>query len=466
MSKVNSYLLNSLTWNLGQMTNLIKMVRARVGDIKFPSWRHPLLSCGELDAFRLLEETKDCDRYTYLLELTFDRLLYILNLIINYLEGCNALAKFKPGKNVERPSNLSMASLLFMIWERIQVQCETHKDTPKIIHGRCTSSSSTQSDNTSFASCTTCELAQKLVTDIVLKVENYLMDDASEPAFITERKMLKERLVTASSWSAMMTWVNVVLNDITTLCEDVRKYKTEYLKMKHILDYGDSGSMKKIKKYEEEIKTLQKTFKDSEEKLLCMENEIKTLKDEREKQQEELNYLNDEYTKNMANLEAKKKSLEDEMAARNKMDREKTSEWGTKLEAEARKRDFLKKDAESIKYSFAEMEGQVAEANYKCTVLQAELEEAKEEVKSLRQEKERLLASLNEKQREIDKFSRKLLEAFPDISEENENKYKGTGDPLTDMRHQIEANKLRISQLLLHNENLQSTISRIEAVKK
>lgn len=174
-------------WNLREMTNLIKLLRSNVEDVQISSWRHPLMTCGELDVLRLLEDNKDSDRYTYLLELTFDRLLYILNLIINYLEGCNDLAKFKPGKNIERPSNLSMASLLYMIWDRIQVHCEAAGDMSKTIHSRSISSSSTQSDITSISSCSTCELAQKLVTEIVLKMENYFLENASESVLLAER---------------------------------------------------------------------------------------------------------------------------------------------------------------------------------------------------------------------------------------------------------------------------------------
>lgn len=239
------------------------------------------------------------------------------------------------------------------------------------------------------------------------------------------RKILKEKLVTASSWSAMMTWVNVVLKDITTLLEEIQKYKNDNKRLKKLVDSADSNLMSKVKKYEEEIKALQRICREGEEKLRGIEREMRTLKEEKQRQYEELKTLNIGYIKNLADLESRKRSLEDNISKRDKAEEERTSEWKTKLETEVKKRDCLEREMESIKRSLADTERQTAEANSNCMALEVKLKQAMDQVGSLKKEKERLEASLKEKQDEVERYSFKLLEAFPDISENNKNKYKG-----------------------------------------
>ena len=208
MAKANVILLNSILWNLREISKLAEVIKKYCGDVECSSWRYPLINCSELEIFKLLQNNKSLDNYTYILELTYDRLLYVFNLIIKYMESYESLENFRPSKNVRRPVTLSLASILFMIWDRIKAQMEGNKNNvasceyknPDKNNFECNVSCSksttcTQSDVCSISVCSCCEMVQEFVTQLVLQVEKILKQQNFESAITYLRYVLNDNNV-------------------------------------------------------------------------------------------------------------------------------------------------------------------------------------------------------------------------------------------------------------------------------
>lgn len=199
MAKANAILLNSVLWNLREISKLADVIKKNCGDVDCTSWRYPSTSCSQLEIFKLLQSNRNLDKYTYILELTYDRLLYVFNLIIKYMESYDSLENFRPERNVRRPNTLSLASVLFMIWDRIRDQMEKaneevvkeekEKDlSEKEVDVKISKSSTfTQSDISSIAVCSCCEMVQEFVTQLVFEIESILKKLDCESAITAER---------------------------------------------------------------------------------------------------------------------------------------------------------------------------------------------------------------------------------------------------------------------------------------
>lgn len=202
MAKANVILLNSILWNLREISKLAETIKQNCGDVDCVSWRYPLINCSDLEIFKLLQNNRNLDNYTYILELTYDRLLYVLNLIIKFMESYDSMGNFRPERNVRRPKTLSLASVLYMIWDRIKAQMENVNQTvllekKEFEHSekegtlnKSKSSTCTQSDVCSISVCSCCEMVQEFVTQMVLQMEAILKKQDISSAITAERYIL------------------------------------------------------------------------------------------------------------------------------------------------------------------------------------------------------------------------------------------------------------------------------------
>lgn len=174
MSDVDQQFLNLNIWNLKEITKLADKIMKQYGDAKCQSWRYPIRKSSELNVAKILQS----DNYTQILELTIDRTIYVLNLMIKYLENLEGMDNLQ--RNVERPDNLSLAAVLNILWRRVEkfVLTPIFKRNLESIEVSMKTSRLTQTEICKFSKCNSCDLVQMFVTYLVAGIETISADSA------------------------------------------------------------------------------------------------------------------------------------------------------------------------------------------------------------------------------------------------------------------------------------------------
>lgn len=175
-----------------EIIQLTEKIKHKSGDVQCTSWRYPLINSDEVEVCKLLVETAAADRYTFVLELTCDRIVYVLYLLIKFLEMSESLRHFRPQRNVKRPSNLTMAALLNMVWDRLESVVDVPGEDPRVPAKEVTvgdgpkASRHSQTNVCSLTSCSSCSMVQDFVTQMVFQVGKFFEDSE-------DSEVLKER---------------------------------------------------------------------------------------------------------------------------------------------------------------------------------------------------------------------------------------------------------------------------------
>lgn len=170
MSDVDQQFLNLNLWNLKEISKLADKIMKEHGDSECRSWRYPTKKSSELNLTKVIQT----DNYTQILELTIDRTIYVLNLLIEYLEKLEGMDNYcRPGKSVGRPVNLSLAAILNIVWDRIGKFAKTpvFEKNSQMIETSMKTSRLTQTEICKFSKCNSCDLVQAFVTYLVAEIE-------------------------------------------------------------------------------------------------------------------------------------------------------------------------------------------------------------------------------------------------------------------------------------------------------
>ncbi|XP_058889263.1 coiled-coil domain-containing protein 157-like isoform X1 [Acipenser ruthenus] len=132
--------------------------------------------------------------------------------------------------------------------------------------------------------------------------------------------------------------------------------------------------------------------------------------------------------------------------------------------------DALDQECEELKSSLGDQEEHLSQLSEERAVLQSQLAQQQVLTEELQQEKQRLEQSVIELQRSIfqlegqvqeQKEREKLLVSFPDLCDTSQCPLESTGDVVTDMQKQLQANSLRISVLEEDNSRLRNSLSKL-----
>ncbi|XP_041078875.1 coiled-coil domain-containing protein 157 isoform X2 [Polyodon spathula] len=134
--------------------------------------------------------------------------------------------------------------------------------------------------------------------------------------------------------------------------------------------------------------------------------------------------------------------------------------------------DALDQECEELKSSLGDQEEQLSQLSEERAGLQSQLSQQQVLTEELQQEKQRLEQSVSELQRTISQLEgqvqeqkerEKLLVSFPDLCDTSQCPLESTGDVVTDMQKQLQANSLRISVLEEDNSRLRNSLSKLRA---
>lgn len=190
MTTKSRELLHVNLWILKEIAKLSEKIKDEHGDSNSQSWCYPSTKSSDLDIHKLLENSvniKKSNDYTYVLELIIDRTMYNLSLILNFLEDLKDMTQFQPDKSVKRPETFSLATILYMLWERIRQFAENAKtQIPKQVQESVAvslkTSRFTQTESTKISRCSCCEMVQQFMTLLISEIENKMKKGTSRLA--------------------------------------------------------------------------------------------------------------------------------------------------------------------------------------------------------------------------------------------------------------------------------------------
>lgn len=312
---------------------------------------------------------------------------------------------------------------------------------------------------------------------------------------------MKKSLVEMTNWSAMSRWLEAITKDFNAITERSEQEVVSSRKLRNRIDTDERKMKLKVDQYEEEIKNLETKLRDQETKLKAVAEEKDHLCKEKNQLRDEINQKKAQITNTKLNYNMKigelKKNYEAKLLKkvekRTKKELEKEKEWKKKLESQVQKTVQAECEKEKLVAAMAkiEEEKQVEQMNRseEKLGLETRCSDLETEVQLLKEENSNLTHTLSQKQSIIDDYSKRLMEAFPQLTDTSKATYRGkrplryprgqtyasswpiifsfsaSGNPEIDMENQIEANNIRLDLLNEENERLKKALSKIKSLK-
>ncbi|MGH0139172.1 UNVERIFIED_CONTAM: hypothetical protein FKN15_069024 [Acipenser sinensis] len=125
--------------------------------------------------------------------------------------------------------------------------------------------------------------------------------------------------------------------------------------------------------------------------------------------------------------------------------------------------DALDQECEELKSSLGDQEEHLSQLSEERAVLQSQLAQQQQEKQRLEQSVIELQRSISQLEGQVQeqKEREKLLVSFPDLCDTSQCPLESTGDVVTDMQKQLQANSLRISVLEEDNSRLRNSLSKL-----
>ncbi|ESO97771.1 hypothetical protein LOTGIDRAFT_72099, partial [Lottia gigantea] len=547
---------------------------SRTGPVEFPSWKFPDKLSGDIDMDELLELYDYCDgdsegnqvAHIGLYELVIDRLVYLLHTMSKYTEQLHG--NLKQGGDNSQSTNCSVGLVVKKYCGRLihlhtliqqsksrkiaELEQTVHKingdislnsvnsltsdqnfstsniseisdfttvSLPKLNISKDECNKSSQTIETAFIPCESCEVVQKNLRetgDLVVHVCTTQGLPSSLKKFrpqVAGYDWLSANDITRwtheqnKDLSRINKFVDQVVLEVNPLKSEVTAFEKETKKMEHKvrqienelkLEKDTQAAIKRqyeIKLQERETthnETIDSVNRQKEEVVAsrkALEKELELKQEELRKQHSEVENLVEE--EEMKRLENKVKDLNHELhnvsdkleiqtkdynmeISKNKSAQKRNETLQAKQTSLLERIDQLDRENEELKEQMNELEEERESITEKLERIQAEneklqqqSEEQKAMMKKLVSEKDKLEKNMGETKSLIEKLEEqvkearereKLLVEYPDLNGPVNPDYKGTGNIMKDMENQVKANLVRVQILEHQSEGLQNSI--------
>ncbi|KAF2897793.1 hypothetical protein ILUMI_08380 [Ignelater luminosus] len=167
-------LLMSLKQDIKVLNSVIKEILEKLTCVEFNSWLYPTKTCKESLEVNLLENKPKETRYLDYLELIVDRLYLIINLVSDYMGKFPNIPKQEEHRNIVRPNNLSLGATTSLFWKRVM-----HLNESLTLNQELSQKKNLQED---IYNITQCGCMNRLTTAIVKDLNNFinLLKDAED----------------------------------------------------------------------------------------------------------------------------------------------------------------------------------------------------------------------------------------------------------------------------------------------
>ncbi|PBC32386.1 alkaline phosphatase, tissue-nonspecific isozyme [Apis cerana cerana] len=123
MPKLNKLLVTSIIADIRECVHVSNEIYSWLGDIEHLSWKFPTKTAKDINAMEIVKEHEGTagEFYILLLELAYDRIHFVLRLIVEFMDKFRLADEFfKEVSCVSRSKQISLASLLRLVWDRMK----------------------------------------------------------------------------------------------------------------------------------------------------------------------------------------------------------------------------------------------------------------------------------------------------------------------------------------------------------
>ncbi|XP_076278404.1 uncharacterized protein LOC143208152 isoform X2 [Lasioglossum baleicum] len=128
MPKLNKFLATSIITDIKECVLVANEIYSWVGDIEHLSWKFPAKTAKDINAMEVVKEHNGTagEFYILLLELAYDRVQFALRLMVEFMDKYPSVdGFFKEVACIKRSNQISLASLLRLVWNRLKTNPES-----------------------------------------------------------------------------------------------------------------------------------------------------------------------------------------------------------------------------------------------------------------------------------------------------------------------------------------------------
>nr|XP_034183315.1 uncharacterized protein LOC117605749 isoform X1 [Osmia lignaria] len=244
MPKLNKLLVTSIIADIRECVCVANEIYSWVGGIEHLSWKFPTKIARDINAMEIVKEYEGTagEFYILLLELAYDRIQFLLRLIVEFLDKYPFIDDFfKEVTCVNRPNQISLANLLRLVWDRLktipesisrQMVKNSQKEaeecfTPKV-------SRSCQAGG-SMNYCESCRIAGETILQAINTIEEIFVENKLISVAAAQRNECKSNLIERTQWSVMSKLTKAIGEDIEMALKKMRNsnLKIEAVKREH-----------------------------------------------------------------------------------------------------------------------------------------------------------------------------------------------------------------------------------------
>ncbi|KAK1128123.1 hypothetical protein K0M31_003608, partial [Melipona bicolor] len=128
MPKLNKLLVTSIIADIRECVHVSNEIYSWLGDIEHLSWKFPTKAAKGINAMEIVKEHDGTagEFYILLLELAYDRIHFVLRLIVEFMDKFPFVEDFfSEAGCVTRSNQISLASLLRLVWDRLKTMTDS-----------------------------------------------------------------------------------------------------------------------------------------------------------------------------------------------------------------------------------------------------------------------------------------------------------------------------------------------------
>ncbi|KOC64152.1 hypothetical protein WH47_12454 [Habropoda laboriosa] len=245
MPKLNKFLVTSIIGDIRECVCVSNEIYSWLGDIEHLSWKFPTKTAKDVNAMEIVKEHNGTagEFYILLLELAYDRIQFVLRLIVEFMDKYPFVEDFfKEATCVSRSNQISLASLLRLVWDRLKTLPDSisrHMKFPyysiggssrkiaarqqvKNSNGEASEvffvdrvSQSSQAGS-SMSYCESCTLAGEAVIQAINAIERVFPENKLISMAVAERDECKNAIYERTQWSVMSRLTKGIGRDVET----------------------------------------------------------------------------------------------------------------------------------------------------------------------------------------------------------------------------------------------------------
>ncbi|KAG7212351.1 hypothetical protein KM043_012672 [Ampulex compressa] len=222
MPKLNKSLIATFIEDIRECVCVADEIYFLVGKIEHLSWKFPTKTANDINAMEIVERQKGTagEFYILLLELAYDRLHFVLRLMLEFVDRYPFVDDFREEVgSIERSNHASLATILRLTWNRLKTVRESISRDSVLntvsSSGRKVSRGSQAGSALSY--CESCSLASEAILALINAIERAFEENKLISAAAAERARSRADIYERTQWAAMSRLAMGIGQDIGTV---------------------------------------------------------------------------------------------------------------------------------------------------------------------------------------------------------------------------------------------------------